>query len=211
MAITKHILSCFIILVLSINIEAWGQEKTETPPKEPEKAETPKKSSPEGKEDQRDAPRVKSPIEIATRLCVDAESQKKLGKHDEAIKTYTEALENLPEHYPAFVGRAGAKFLKLDFQGALADYDAAIEMMEALKEKHETQAKIKKVFGDVTGEKIELDYANGILPALADTYYQRGNVKQFMDDKASACDDIKKAKELGHLHTDDAIKSICGS
>ena len=185
---------------------AFGQDKPTTPP---EKSEATKETPPQDDTDEGNAPRAKSPIEVATDLCIEAESQKKLGRHDVAIETYTAALEKLPEHYPAFVGRAGTKFLKLDFQGALADYDASITMMESLKEKHETQAKIKKVFGDVTGEKIELDYVKEILPALAEAYYQRGNVKQFMDDQAGACEDVQKAKELGSNRADDAIKTIC--
>ncbi|MBL4651796.1 MAG: hypothetical protein JKY53_02875 [Flavobacteriales bacterium] len=192
----KNIASIIFILVVCMSINVYGQDT-------PAKSETPPTESAEN------APRVKSPIEQATYLCTEAESQKKLGRHDDAIAIFTEALEKLPEHYPAFVGRAGTKFLKLDFQSALADYDAAITMMENLKEKHETQAKIKKVFGDVSGEKIELDYVNEILPALAEAYYQRGNVKQFMDDQAGACEDVQKAKELGSNRADDAIKTIC--
>ena len=115
----------------------------------------------------------------------------------------------MPEYYRAFIGRAGTKFLKLDFQGALTDYDAAIELMENLTEQAETQAKIKKVFGDVNGEKIQLDIVNEIKPYLAEAYYQRGNAKQFTDDVAGACEDINKSIELGFLRASDALKNIC--
>lgn len=202
---TKHILFSLVVSLLFMTTDVWCQEKTE----EPFESETETVSPAPTAEENQDDLVIKVPIIMATNLCIAAESLKKRGKHDEAIQTYTEALEESPEHYPAFIGRAGTKFLKLDFQGALADYDAGITMMVNLKEKHETQAKIKKVFGDVTGEKIELDYANEITPALADGYYQRGNIKQFMDDLTGACDDIKKAKELGHNQTNYAMKDIC--
>ena len=202
---TKQILSLLIVVLFFMTAEVWGQEQFE----EPLQSETETESPVLTDEKEADVPVLKAPLVMATKLCVEAESLKKRGKHDEAIQIYTEALEKLPDHYPAIIGRAGTKFLKLDFQGALADYDAGITMMVSLREKYETQAKIKKVFGDVTGEKIELDYANEIKPALADGYYQRGNIKQFMDDLTGACDDIKKAKELGHNQTDFAMKDIC--
>ena len=202
---TKHILSLLVVALFFMTTDVWGQEEIE----EPLESETETISPVATDEEETDGPALKAPLVLATKLCVEAESLKKRGKHEEAIQIYTDALEKSPEHYPAFIGRAGTKFLKLDFQGALADYDAGITMMASLKEKYETQAKIKKVFGDVTGEKIELDYANEIIPALADGYYQRGNIKQFMDDLTGACDDIKKAKELGHNQTDYAMKDIC--
>ena len=202
---TKHILFSLVVSLFFMTTDVWGQEKAE----EPLQTETDTISPVSTDQEETDGLALKVPLVLATKLCVEAESLKKRGKHEEAIQTYTEALEESPEHYPAFIGRAGTKFLKLDFQGALADYDAGITMMVSLKEKYETQAKIKKVFGDVTGQKIELDYANEITPALADGYYQRGNVKQFMDDLTGACDDIKKAKELGHNQTDFAMKDIC--
>ncbi|MBT6745670.1 MAG: hypothetical protein HOB26_03870 [Flavobacteriales bacterium] len=202
---TKHILFSLVVSLFFMTTDVWGQEKAE----EPLQTETDTISPVSTDQEETDGLALKVPLVLATKLCVEAESLKKRGKHEEAIQTYTEALEESPEHYPAFIGRAGTKFLKLDFQGALADYDAGITMMVSLKEKYETQAKIKKVFGDVTGQKIELDYANEITPALADGYYQRGNVKQFMDDLTGACDDIKKAKELGHNQTDYAMKDIC--
>lgn len=194
-----------LLFLLFVGTQSYAQEAPAT-----EKPATTAKTPPKGGGDKVDKPRVKSPLEQATELCEEAESYKKLGKHDDAIKTYTTALEKMPEYYKAFVGRAGTKFLKLDFQGATGDYDAAIEMMENLKEQYETQAKIKKVFGDVNGEKIELDKINEIIPVLAEAYYQRGNVRQFTDDTAGACEDINKAKELGYLRTSDALKNICG-
>ena len=202
---TKNILSLLIVVLFFMATNVCGQENTE----EPLSPETETKSQASSSIEKTKAPAPKLPLVMAIELCAQAESLKKLGKHEESILIYTEALEKLPEHYPAFIGRAGTKFLKLDFHGALADYDAGITMMVSLKEKYETQAKIKKVFGDLTGEKIELDYASEIKPALAGGYYQRGNIKQFMDDLTGACDDIKKAKELGHNQTDSAMKDIC--
>ncbi len=115
-----------------------------------------KSSTPAKKEAKGEGPRIKTPMEIAYDLCVSANSLKKLGKHEDAIKTYTEALETYPDYYIAFLGRAGSKFLKLDFQGALSDYSAGIDMMENMIEQHQTQAKIKKSLVMLPAKKLNL-------------------------------------------------------
>jgi tetratricopeptide (TPR) repeat protein len=43
----------------------------------------------------------------------------------------------------------------------------------------------------------------------ASAYYNRGIAKVHLNDKASVCEDFKKAKELGWKNADDAINQNC--
>ncbi|RMG81056.1 MAG: hypothetical protein D6707_05395, partial [Bacteroidetes bacterium] len=75
---------------------------------------------------------------------------------------------------------------------------------------HETKANIKKILNENNAAKIELDEANRLKTILAEAYYQRGNLKAFLEDKSGGCQDIRKAKELGYLKIHEALKNICG-
>jgi tetratricopeptide (TPR) repeat protein len=196
----RYIFLCFIVVFIS-NINVNAQEKS-TPPA----AETPKKA---GGEKKQEGPKPKTPNEIARELLASGESNKKLGRHDQAIKDFDLAIETDPTLYEVYVGRASTLFLKLDFQSAMLDYNRAIEIIETESEKIKTQAKIKRVLQDLPGEKLELDKLEKLKPILAEAYYQRGNLKKFMDDKDSCCEDLKKARDLGHLQGEQTLREYC--
>jgi tetratricopeptide (TPR) repeat protein len=156
------------------------------------------------------APRKKSPQEIAYEYYTTGNLLTKQKKYDDAINSYLEALKINENYVEAIFGIAQAKFLKIDLESSLQTYNEGIELTEKLIKDHETKANIKKILNENNAAKIETDEANRLKTILAEAYYQRGNLKSFLNDKSGGCQDIRKAKELGYLKIHEALKNICG-
>lgn len=206
----SKLVNVLLIALLSLlSVVAFAQDKPAETTKPAAGAAKPAggtKSKPGNKGPAAKAP---SPEEIARESLARGESFKKMGQYDKAMIEYDAALEKYPQLYETYTARASAHFLQLNFTEAMNDYNRAIEICETEMEKFKTQAKIKRVLQDLAGEKLALDEANKLKPIVADAYYQRGNLKQFMDDLEGSCEDLMKSKEFGHLQADTKIAEFC--
>jgi tetratricopeptide (TPR) repeat protein len=107
------------------------------------------------------------------------ELKKTTGKYDDAIAEYDKAIAIYPDFHEAYLERAASKFLKYDFQSALADYDLAIQVLEKKLQDFSNKSEIKKILGNNTSANEDIIQAEKLKPVLTDAYYKRGSVRRF--------------------------------
>jgi hypothetical protein len=44
---------------------------------------------------------------------------------------------------------------------------------------------------------------------LAEAYFGRGHLKQFMEDKSGGCDDLQLARDMGHQRAKSDLLDLC--
>jgi len=96
-----------------------------------------------------------------------------------ALKDYDKAIEIAPKFVSALINRGGLKDENGDYQGAISDYEIVLKLDKLEKE-----------------EK-------------AQTYFNLGNTYLNMKEKSNACENWKKALELGEKDAIERIKEHC--
>ena len=94
-----------------------------------------------------------------------------MGLHRQAIQQFTEAASSDPENVGAYVNRAGSRFRVGDYDGALADYNAAIELLEKT--------------ADVDRHRV------------GRIYWDRGQTRSKLGQEEQGCSDFNRAIEMG--------------
>ena len=120
-----------------------------------------------------------------------------LGSISPAIST--QALPILIVQNPAedLFNSGLAKSEAGDFQGAIADYTAAIRINPNYAKAYNKRGIIHgRNLQDYTAAKADFDHAIGINPNYGDAYYNRARVREFLEDKPGAIADYQKAAEL---------------
>lgn len=132
-----------------------------------------------------------------------------IGKNDLAIEYYSKAITVNPGDFNAYYNRAVEYLAQRKNNEALNDLLSASELdnknTDLLFLIAETRTKLKdyqNAFNDYT--KILL---NDSLNSLA--YYQRGLINIELKREKAACDDFKKAGELGYFDAYEQIKKYC--
>lgn len=93
------------------------------------------------------------------------------GQYEQAIERFTDATGADPANVGAYVNRAGAKFRLRDYDGALADYNAAIAQLE------KTEGIDRQRIGRV--------------------YWDRGQTRMKLGQDEQGCADCNRAIEMG--------------
>lgn len=84
-----------------------------------------------------------------------------------------------------------------DFQGAIADYTAAIRLNPNYAQAYNKRGIIHgRNLKDYPAAKADFDRAIAINPNYGDAYYNRARVREFLEDKDGAIADYQKAAEL---------------
>jgi len=96
-----------------------------------------------------------------------------------ALKDYDKAIEIAPKFVSALINRGGLKDENGDYQGAISDYEIVLKLDKLEKE-----------------EK-------------AQAYFNLGNTYLNMKEKSNACENWKKALELGEKDAIERIKEHC--
>jgi len=131
--------------------------------------------------------------------------------YEGALKDYNEALKLNANNAAAYVSRGTLYALYInDFKAAFADFDKAIELDPKMGGAYYNRAELKVNLKDYKGALSDFDQAAELSPNLASIFYKRGNLKfANLNDKAGACVDWKKAKELGDAKAGDALDKMC--
>jgi tetratricopeptide (TPR) repeat protein len=113
------------------------------------------------------------------------------------IVDYNSTIESYPQSFNAYLNRGGVKQAKGDFDGAIADYDKAIEL-DPNYACHiyfrRGLAKVRK--GDFDGAITDFDATIGSYPNDAIAYCDRGNAKVHKNDLDGAVADYDRALEI---------------
>jgi tetratricopeptide (TPR) repeat protein len=73
------------------------------------------------------------------------------GKHEEAIKRFSKAIDLMPDFATAFTYRGSAKFDTGDLEGAYEDYTKAIEIDPTYAEPYDFRGRIRLFWYDEEG------------------------------------------------------------
>jgi tetratricopeptide (TPR) repeat protein len=95
-----------------------------------------------------------------------------------------------------FAASAKAKYSNGDFDGAIADYDKAIELNPGFASAYGNRGDAKKAKGEFDSAISDYNKAIELMPGFAWAYFIRGNAKQSKGDFAGAITDFNKAIEL---------------
>ena len=100
------------------------------------------------------------------------------------------------EDASAYYNRGNAKDDKGDLDGAIADYNRAIELDPKLAIAYNNRGNAEKAKGDLSGAIADYNRAIELDPKHASAYYNRGNVKDAKGDLDGAIADFNLAIEL---------------
>ena len=128
-----------------------------------------------------------------------------------ALRDYNKAIEIKPENSVAYISRGTLKFLHLhDYKGAIEDFDKAIELNPLDTIALQNRARLKSELRDYAGAMQDYSKIIELNPGSGKSYHARGRIKFFyMNDKSSACDDWKKADELGIADIKELLEKYC--
>ncbi|AFH50766.1 TPR repeat protein [Ignavibacterium album JCM 16511] len=131
------------------------------------------------------------------------------GRNDLAIEYYSKAITLNPNDFNAYYNRAGEYLTQRKNKEALTDLLSAYELdnknTDLLFLIAETRTKLndyQNAFNDYT-KIILIDSLNSL------AYYQRGLINIELKREKAACDDFKKAGELGYFEAYEQIKKHC--
>ncbi|MBI5218137.1 MAG: tetratricopeptide repeat protein [Bacteroidia bacterium] len=115
---------------------------------------------------------------------------------------FTDVIEKEPMASVAYSNRGLAKEKKKDMQGALQDYNKAIEIVPDYLEAHINRGNVRKTLGDNKGALEDFEKAVSINPKFPIAYNNRGIAKSNLNDLQGAMDDYAKAISLNPEYAD---------
>src|SRR5215216_476032 len=116
-----------------------------------------------------------------------------------AINSLTEDIKRNPKLAELYFKRAIAKFMLKDYKAAMADFDKSIQISAEQIKAMKTKA---SAAGDFNAQK-------NLQIFLRNAYYYRGLTKWLLKKKPSACEDIKKAADLGREDASQEYTKYC--
>ena len=134
-------------------------------------------------------------------------------KFNEAIESFTKALEIDKNYAEVYYHRGLAKFEIKDFYGAAKDFEKTLALGIA-DERYKymciyTLGLTNFNLGKYTIAVNYLDSALVYSPRNSDIYFERGKAKINMGKIEEGCEDFSSAVELGHKEANDFIRKYC--
>ena len=96
-----------------------------------------------------------------------------------------------------------------NYQGAITDYDKAIEINPQDAGAYSNRGSAKDDLGDYQGAIVDYDKAIEINPQYASAYLNRGIARELVNDLAGACSDWRKAADFGLKEPAQWVKNQC--
>jgi len=127
-----------------------------------------------------------------------------LGDKRSALNDLNHAIAIDPKCSEAYNSRGWAYYEAGDIKAAMADFDKAILLSPSFAKPYFNRAAIKVNSNDLKGGIDDYTYLISIYPTDSVAYYDRGIALLNMNDP-KACDDLKRALELGNR---DALKMV---
>jgi tetratricopeptide (TPR) repeat protein len=132
-----------------------------------------------------------------------------LGKFKESSEEMTKAINLNPNISEAYLYRALCYLQLGNIQESLPDFDKAIEIDPNNNNAIFYRANTKYELRDYEGTIQDVNKLLETNPQLPNLYVFRGLCYVNLENNKSACDDFKKAKEMGFPQADSLIKQFC--
>ena len=121
-----------------------------------------------------------------------------MGKDDEAIELYSEAIAKDPKHLDAYIKRAFSLIRLKEYEKAISDYNVIIENrpdnIYAYLGRGSALNKLEKYKEAIS----DFDQALSLDPDNQEAYNNRGWAKKGLGDQDGACKDWKESKKRGN-------------
>jgi tetratricopeptide (TPR) repeat protein len=140
---------------------------------------------------------------------------KKLGFMKLAKDDYQKALILIKDtSYLAYYDRATIKLELEDYYGAIKDFSKAVQMNEEIRNvaygmRGYCKGQIKDYKGEIVDFTKQLNLNSSSPLTTGEIYYNRGTIKKKLNDINGACEDWRKAGDLGYMAAFDMIKTNC--
>lgn len=99
-----------------------------------------------------------------------------LGRLDDAVDDYTDAINRDPHYAPYYFDRAGVLHRLGRDQEAIADYDTAIRMSPPIAEAYYNRGDVRAGLGDDEGALADFSYALELSPGFVDAYLYQASL-----------------------------------
>ncbi|MDF2438841.1 MAG: hypothetical protein K0Q95_3217 [Bacteroidota bacterium] len=96
-----------------------------------------------------------------------------------------------------------------DYEGAILEYDKAINAKNGDKKLYNQRGHAKGMLKDYQGAQADCSIAIKLDPNYGPAYYNRASAKYFLNDNEGACEDFYKAQSLGVKEATKAIAQTC--
>ena len=127
------------------------------------------------------------------------------GRHEEAIKLYSQILQRDPRNAGAHDGRATARWNLDDLEGARADYDSLLTYAPDDERGRIGRGSLRREMGDLEGALEDLDRVLNWDPENAEALSERARVFLLKGDLDSAMKCVNKSVELTKVDDDELL------
>lgn len=131
-----------------------------------------------------------------------------LGDLTMALKDFNKTVELEPDFASAFNDRGICHFELMQFRESLSDFNQAIKLDPEYSEAYFNRSLVWDELGETGKALSDLDKAIALDPDFGDAYYNRA-VYRLNSDRAKACQDFKKAAELGIKEAELTYREYC--
>lgn len=132
-----------------------------------------------------------------------------LGNSKTAIDFYSKALVIDTTDGVAFYNRANEKMMMNDIKGAIEDYSFSLMIDSMNTNTLFMLAEANNKIGDINSSLVQYNSIIKIDSSAAKAYYLRGIVEVAKEEFSKACNDFKKAGELGYFDAYEMSKKYC--
>ena len=131
---------------------------------------------------------------------------------ENALTLTTDIIQNERSNADMSVGyffRGNIRDRNGDYNGALKDFDKAIELNPGYTLAYNNRGIIKGIKGELEAALEDFNKALEYEPEYRDGYYNRGNVKYYLEWRQEACMDWQKAAALGSAQAEKILNKYC--
>ncbi len=119
-------------------------------------------------------------------------------------------LKTKARNYEYFFNRAQNKFELADHEGAVLDYNKALELSPTeICLVYSMRGNAKRNLNDFGGAIEDYTQVISINPKDSDAFFNRANIKKEIGDMRGACEDWKKGAELGDKEAGRSVQEHC--
>lgn len=131
------------------------------------------------------------------------------GNYSKAIKYYNKALKLNPNFAEVYYHRANAKYDLKDYEGAILDCRKALGLNPELKSAYFNLALSEYNLKDYRGAILNFTKSITIDDNDSEAFYWRAKSYMALNQVDNACQDWKKAQELGNKYAGKAFNQHC--